>query len=178
MPYLHISIQNQILTTHNHKPYAKWLNNSYLFIQYNQRLFCLSVKNRAINYRHHEYPTHSDKINTLIPSPKVFPLITVNNFMSCHKFATLICQKMPFSTIRWQWWSTNPIFAFHTRKSGEIFGTLTGLWVKWPSLLSNLSIAARVYAYSTWLSRLYKRLWRPWQPCGIRIKSAIKRLKI
>ena len=26
--------------------------------------------------------------------------INVNNFMSCHKFATLICQKMPFSTIR------------------------------------------------------------------------------
>jgi len=31
---------------------------------------------------------------------KLFYVYIVNNFMSCHKFATLICQKMPFSTIR------------------------------------------------------------------------------
>ena len=75
--------------------------------------------------------------------------------------------------IQWQWWSATPIFhAFFEQKWMDFlhFDKILG---KKYFLLSNLSIAARVYAYSGWLSRLNKRRWRPWQPAWIRIKAQL-----
>lgn len=54
-----------------------------------------------------------------------------------------------------------PIFAAFFRQKWVDFLHFDKIMGKKYFLLSNLSIAAGVYAYSGWLSRLNKRRWRP-----------------
>ena len=87
--------------------------------------------------------------------------LAVNDLMKCQEVAKLDCQNKPIFIIQWQSWGANPNLSSIRSKSGGYFCNFTNT-----CLCCSDSCQSRWDCMLLWsgMSRLYKRLWRPWHP--------------